>query len=436
MTDQKENKPHHQIPDWLKKIQENSWELELLISGGAIFSLFQLSDSWVHWIESLVEFSSFMGYTEILLIGTLGIELLKIGFIIHIILRAIWLSMVCVNYVYPEGINKEKINWKKPFKADVQEKEDLQSPIISVDRYCGIVIYISISSAILLAGLIFCIFLFLSIPSILEWRFAYGLYFRVVVISLILYVFDLITSGILRRIPFITYLTYPIFTLLDLFTLRKIIQRAGFLFISNIPKFKFYLSAIVMLTIGLTLGYLNTYRTLHQPNVLDGRDYLYQLSNGMSIEPSFYRDEPVNKYRGNPSIQSKILHDNYLNIFIPYNIYLDYFLDGLDETKENRLLTDIASISIDSITMNDIQWHKSYKESKNGISRNIGIECFVSIGHLKDGPHTLKIYTDPDVVQQIEKNIYINQWDKERLNGIDILFIKDTELTVDSKNIK
>ena len=89
MTEQKENKPHHQIPDWLKKIQENSWELELLISGGAIFSLFQLSDSWVHWIESLVEFSSFMGYTEILLIGTLGIELLKIGFIIHIILRAI-----------------------------------------------------------------------------------------------------------------------------------------------------------------------------------------------------------------------------------------------------------------------------------------------------------------------------------------------------------
>ena len=34
---------NHQIPKWLKQIMENSWELELLISGGAIFSLFQLS---------------------------------------------------------------------------------------------------------------------------------------------------------------------------------------------------------------------------------------------------------------------------------------------------------------------------------------------------------------------------------------------------------
>ena len=434
MTAQKENKSHHQIPDWLKKIQENSWELELLISGGAIFSLFQLSGSWVHWMESTNEFSAFLGRNTILLIGTLGLELLKIGFISHIILRAIWLSMVCVNYVYPEGIKKEKINWKKPFKADVQAREDLQSPIISVDRYCGIVIYVSISSAILLAGLIFCIFLFLAIPSILEWENIYGLYMQVILISLLLYVFDLITFGLLRRIPFITYLTYPIFTLLDLLTLRKIIQRAGFLFVSNIPKIKFYLSAIAMLTIGLTLGYLNTYRTLHQPNVLDGRDYLNQLSDGMSITPYYYRDEPVDKYRGNPSIQSKITHDNYLNVYIPYNIYLDDFLDGLDEPKENRLLSKIVSISIDSIPSKGVQWHESYYESENGISRNIGIECFISIGHLNDGPHTLKIYTNPIAVEQIEKNVELTPWAEIRLKrGLDILFIKDTELSIESK---
>ena len=434
MTDQKENKPHHQIPDWLKKIQENSWELELLISGGAIFSLFQLSGSWVHWMESPNEFSAFMGRNIILWIGTLGLELLKIGFITHIILRAIWLSMVCINYVYPEGIKQEKINWKKPYKSHAQEKEDLQSPIIKVDRYCGIVIYISISSAILLAGLMFCIFLFLAIPSILEWENIYGLYMQVILLSLLLYIFDLITFGLLRRIPFITYLTYPIFTLLDLLTLRKIIQKAGFLFITNIPKYKFYLAGISMLTIGLTLGYLNTYRTLHQPNILDGRDYLYQLSDGMIITPSYYRDQPVDMYRGNPSIQSKILHDNYLNIFIPYNIYLDDFLDGLDETKENRLLSDIASISIDSIPLKNIQWHKSYNESQNGISRNIGIECFVSIGHLKDGPHTLKVYTNPIAVEQIEKNMELTPWSKRRLKrGLDILFIKDTELSIESK---
>ena len=32
----------HKIPSWLQKIQDNSSELELLISGGAIYALIQL----------------------------------------------------------------------------------------------------------------------------------------------------------------------------------------------------------------------------------------------------------------------------------------------------------------------------------------------------------------------------------------------------------
>ena len=84
--------------------------------------------------------------------------------------------------------------------------------------------------------------------------------------------------------------------------------------------------------------------------------------------------------------------------------------------------------------MKDIQWHESYNESQNGISRNIGIECFVSIEHLKDGPHTQKIYTDPIAMEQIEKNMELTPWSKRRLKrDLEILFIKDTELTIESK---
>ena len=421
----------HKIPAWLKQIQENSWELELLISGGAIFSLFQLSGSWIIWVESTNEFTFFMGRNVILMIGTLGLELLKIGFITHIMLRALWLAMVCVNYVYPQGIQKEKITWKKPFKNDIQDNEDLQRPIIKVDRYCGIVMYLSISSTILLTGMVFCIFLFLSIPSILEWDYAYGLYMNIVVVSLVLYVFDLITGGLLRKIPYVTYITYPIFSILDLFTLRKFIQKSGFLFFTNIPKLKFFSVAVVMLSIGLVLSYINTYRDLHWPNVFDKRGYTYQLSNGMDVAPAYYRDEPVNRYRGNPSIQSKILHDNFVNLFIPYNVHYDVYLDGLDKKKENRLLSDIASVSIDSVEINGIEWHESWRDSKNGISRHVGIESFIPIGRLNDGPHILKIYTDPVLIKQIEKNAELINWAKERLKeGLEILFIKDTQLSI------
>ena len=421
----------HKIPAWLKQIQENSWEIELLISGGAVFSLFQLSGSWVSWLESMNEFTFFQGKTSILLIGTLGIELLKIGFITHILLRALWLAMVCLNYVYPQGIQKEKITWKKPFKHDAQDQEDLQSPIIKVDRYCGIVIYLSISSTILLIGMIFCIFLFVSVPSILEWDFAYGLYMNIVNLSLVLYVFDLITAGLLRKIPYITYITYPIFSILDVLTLRKFIQKSGFLFFTNIPKLKFFSAAIVMLSIGLVLSYINTYKNLHWPNAFDKRSYTYQLSDGLNIAPAFYRNEPVNHYRGNPSIQSKILHDNFIDLFIPYNVSLDVFMDGLDKKKEDRLLSDLANVSIDSIEIKGVQWHESWRESQNGISRHVGIESFIPIGHLKDGGHILKVSIDPVLAKQIEKNAELTEWDKERLKeGLEILFIKDTQLSI------
>ena len=50
----KENQEHKiPIPTWLQKIQDNSSELELLISGGAIFALFQLSDLANHFIHQL-----------------------------------------------------------------------------------------------------------------------------------------------------------------------------------------------------------------------------------------------------------------------------------------------------------------------------------------------------------------------------------------------
>ena len=49
------------IPKWLKSLQENSWELELLISGGAIFSLFQITDLFIAWLDTFRMISPMLG---------------------------------------------------------------------------------------------------------------------------------------------------------------------------------------------------------------------------------------------------------------------------------------------------------------------------------------------------------------------------------------
>jgi hypothetical protein len=235
----------HTIPKWLKELQENSWELELLISGGAIFTLFQVSDVWINWLETMNIISFLPGRPLFLLLGTLGLETLKLGFILHLILRSFWLSMVCINYVFPNGINKEKIKWKKPFKINIEEKEDLQSPIIFVDRLCGIVMYLSIISTFLLGGIIFTIFITVTAPMIFGVNLdVIGL---VLVLAFLLYLVDLILGGILRKIPYLSYLTFPFFTFYDYLTFRKVYQKSALLFYTNISKWKFALSALVFL---------------------------------------------------------------------------------------------------------------------------------------------------------------------------------------------
>jgi hypothetical protein len=93
----------YSIPKWLRKLQENSWEMELLISGGAIFSLFQLSDLYVDFISSLKMTNAIVGLGILSMVGMFSLKLLTVGFITHLIFRAFWLALVCINYVFPNG---------------------------------------------------------------------------------------------------------------------------------------------------------------------------------------------------------------------------------------------------------------------------------------------------------------------------------------------
>ncbi|MFZ9700606.1 MAG: hypothetical protein ACO3AF_05935, partial [Flavobacteriales bacterium] len=80
-----EQRPGHQVPEWLQKLQENSWELELLISGGAIFSLFQLTDVFLEWINALGTINRVPGTFLMTIVGVAIVKTLTFGFSVHLI---------------------------------------------------------------------------------------------------------------------------------------------------------------------------------------------------------------------------------------------------------------------------------------------------------------------------------------------------------------
>jgi len=93
--------PKNPVPKWLQNLQDNSWEIELLISGGAVFTLLQFPDIFVNFIRTMRITSSIPGWVIYLILGMGCIKILTNGFILHLLLRSFWLAMVCINYIFP-----------------------------------------------------------------------------------------------------------------------------------------------------------------------------------------------------------------------------------------------------------------------------------------------------------------------------------------------
>lgn len=389
MSNTEENK----IPAWLKNLQENSWELELLISGGAIFSLFQLSSFYLEWMQRMVIISTMPGFSITIIIGMFGIKILTTGFMLHLILRAFWLGLVCVNYVYPGGINGERLRFKKPFIAkDVSG--DLKLQILKVDNLCGTVMYTSIISAAVITGFVFLIWMLVYVLVFAEAFFPTNGFlesFVTIMFSfVVLYAIDLLCSGMLRRIPFLSYVMYPFFKVYDLLSFRFVYRRSLALFSSNVHRWKFRLAALVFLTIAFTSTYLTLYRTMHWPNIFDQREYRWQMADNIHISNFMYRDEFTETERSVVSIQSKIVHDNYVNLFLRYDSYMDHFMNASSTSNELKWLSDYVIVSIDDSIYQKVEWFPKWDQEIT----NIGINAMVDINNLKNGKHELKIATD------------------------------------------
>lgn len=112
--------------DQLPQHTTPTWEVELLISGVAVFAMLQLpgwlSDKWLYlrprfdegWRESLaILFAYSMGAAVIL----------AVTFALHLLLRAYWIALVGMHSVHPEGIRWDRLRMG-PIEREVMQRRD------------------------------------------------------------------------------------------------------------------------------------------------------------------------------------------------------------------------------------------------------------------------------------------------------------------------
>lgn len=375
-------KENNHIPAWLKNLQENSWELELLISGGAIFSLFQVSDLFIDFIFTIKMTSHIPGTGLLTICGMLGIKLLTVGFVTHLLLRAYWLGLVCVNYVFPRGVADKKSNFKKPFIEQYKANDSLQQNITNVDKASGLVMYISILSTIIIVGFLLMVTILITLPSIVFD--VNDSYFTFIVWLMLLYYFDLLSFGFLRKIKILSYVTYPVLKVLDVIAFRWSYQKSLKLFSSNIVKWKAVIGISVLFFFGLFFTYTSLYRFMHWPNIIDSRSFRMQMTpDDKWIGYAMYMDQlkDENLKIASPVIHTDIVKGNYLKVFIPYDI------DYEEGVEQNEYLSDVVILKIDDVQVKNIEWHTYWSKEID----QIGMQAVIDISALTYTKHVITI---------------------------------------------
>lgn len=379
------------IPDWIKNLQENSWELELLISGGAIFSLFQLSDLFLDSVGSLQFTSSLAGedFFIIIISGMLGIKLLTVGFIAHLLLRAYWLGLVCINYVYPQGIAPRSKSLRYPFTTHYIPGDNLYNQIMAVDKYSGLAMFLSIISTLVILGFIISILLVVTLPLRLLTPSAGFWFAKLVTVIYVLYFADLFLFGFFRKTKGLSLLLYPFYRFFDFITLRVLYRKALIIYSSNIRKWKFTLVFLLFLMLAALFTYSAVYKIMHWPNMLDSRNYRFVLTDfDKQVRTAYYMDnvQAADKPFRGPAIQSQIITGNFLKLYLPYYKQYDELFENVNNNKF-KTPAELVLVEIDGVEVSNVDWY-NYRGFAND---ELGLYTIIDIKGLDRGKHILRL---------------------------------------------
>ena len=380
--------PKNPVPQWLQNLQDNSWEIELLISGGAVFTLLQFPDLFLNFMRTVKITSDLPGTALSLIMGMACIKILTNGFILHLLLRAFWLAMVCINYIYPQGIDGRKMQRAYPFRSRHVEG-DLREQIMQVDRLSGLVIFMTIISSIILIGFLAALILILFG---VEWLEKSGpvmaMASELISYSLLAYFVDLLAMGFIRRIPVVSWLLFPFFYLIDILTFRSFYARPLAMFSSNVQRPAFISGAFVFILVTGVTTYIPLVRSMHWPRLFDARKYRDQLTSGdKALVQRYYTDQCDPNRRGVVSIPSHLIENNYLQVNLLYDRWMDGLLDNSHPQKDKRFLSDLIEIRLDDSLCHNIDWMEVRAEEDS----QIGLVAMVDISQLQNGAHKVRI---------------------------------------------
>ena len=390
-----------------------TWELELLISGAVVFALLKLPAAVdpvyqrleVHLAGAGRE-ALFNGYYFVKLI----LYMLAVSFLIHLASRAYWVGLVGLDAVFPNGIRWERLRYGPITKAVYRERlPSLRSLIDKVDDFC---------SAIFSCAFVFVITLALAFPITaalggaaflisLSGGVSPGAAFRVLL--LLVLALPLLASLIDRTLGarlapealparFVRSLTaffYRVY-LVPLYGTSMLVL------FSNVRKRALYPVLSLVLFGILAFFFVNDLGLGREKlAALASYEHLPEEPGAREVKPIYYEDQrPEGEvFPRTPSIQSDIVRDPYVKVFIPYSPrwhdpVIARRCPGLKTPEGDvpagpvlRCLASIFRLTLDGRPLPDLELHFS-THPETGVR---GVVGYIPTAGLAPGSHLLRV---------------------------------------------
>jgi hypothetical protein len=385
-------------PKWLKRIQENSWEGEILISGGAIFTLLQLSDFLVYVKTMLSENLPLFGLDEVIIFSMVMLKWITLSFGLHLILRGYWVALLCINSAFPSGINTKnlKLAWK--YRDDLS-KDVLADRLIRLDKICGLVFYSAFAFVMFIAGVVTTSAFFAFVASRIPGA-SWALF-----ILLVIFYIDLLTFGLFRRNVRIGKIYYPIYLFFNWITLTFLYRKALQIIFTNIRRIPAIIYMIVSVVVSFSLSYLSLYKPLNLNDPFNDRAFAattiesFEQASDKAYLDKIGEAENIRWY----AIESEISDHDYLKIFINYRASYD---EGISIANADAF-EKIVTIKIDDRILSNLSW-TSYRRP---LANQYGIVSMLPVSELSKGKHLVSVHVaDEYYTSKPIANIKIPFW--------------------------
>lgn len=398
----------------LDKLQEESWQLELLISGFAIFGLFSAYPNLeIAYQHAQNENNIF--FSIVMIVALSACSILIFNLLLHVLLRGLWIGALGLRYVSGD-IEYDTLNYSKRFNNYLKRKVGSFDRYIGrLENYCSVIFAISfllifymLAIALTFGAIAFVVTVFLNNHTFSDISTYFGIILLVfLTVGMLLTFIDFITLGFLKKKKWISKLYFPIYWCFSIITLSFLYRPLVYNFLDNKfgKRLSLFLVPIYILLVWMTSLYYNqsNYFNFIEPS---GQ----HISNSLNYEDMLVDDSD---FIQNIAINSKVISDSYIKVFIVFDKSIEdeiyKFNPKLKLDEDTRGITsEMSSInsgaisdalkseymttfnSLYSVEIDTILYKTDFVLGKT-VKKQNGFETYIGVKNLDDGKHILHV---------------------------------------------